>query len=44
MKDQEMPVILMHDTNKNTMDVIEYILQYGFMNNYKFDVLTADTN
>ena len=43
MKDQEMPVILMHDPNKNTMDVIEYILQYGFMNNYKFDVLTADT-
>ena len=39
----EMPVVLMHDTNKNTMKAIEYILQYGYMKEYKFDGLKHDT-
>ena len=43
MDEQEMPVILMHDTNNNTMNVIEYILQYGYIKEYRFDVLTNDT-
>ena len=43
MDEQEMPVILMHDTNNNTMNAIEYILQYGYIKKYKYDILTNDT-
>ena len=42
MEENEAPIILMHETNKNTMDVIEFILQYGFMKGYKFDSLIKE--
>ena len=42
MEENEAPLILMHDTNKKTMDVIEFILQYGFMKGYKFDSLIKE--
>lgn len=43
MEEKDTPVILMHDTNQNTMAVIEFILQHGYMNGYKFEGLTKDT-
>ena len=33
----------MHETNENTMSVIEFILQYGFMNGYRFEGLKKES-
>ena len=38
MENIDMPVVLMHDRNDKTMSVIENILQYGVINNYKISI------
>lgn len=43
MENIDMPLVLMHDRNDKTMSVIENILQYGVINNYKFIGLSSDS-